>query len=570
MAAGCNVNISEVRAAEKSCQLCALLLRTLKRYCNDDEPYVQIVRKRSALKIGKGGPRILRLCSNSEYLADPDNGIQISFPVLPEAESPTRFALLRAWLRWCDESHDCNKHHVESNTELPTRLLYVGNPDDPNYDPDVLRLNRATQIDGGKYIALSHCWGELPIEDKKQFCTTQDNIVQRLGGFSISALPKTFQDAVKVTRELRVPYLWIDSLCIIQYEDNKEDWNRESGRMEKVFSLAYCTIAATSAVHSKAGFLKRNVSTEYVLVQDASGRRFYICTGIDDFNNDVEKARLNTRAWVMQERVLSRRTIHFSNNQIYWECGEGVYCENLTRLKSSFRRKFFMLDPKFPNRLLKSGHQRTMEFIHFLFEDYSKRDLTKKTDRAVATSGLEARIARALRCQSRYGIFQQYLHRNLLWHTSDNKMERIVYKNRNVPSWSWMAYNGGIQFMDIPFGTVDWIDNLRFDKGRELVLITNVGEFRDCTMEPDGKHYAILDSSRTKRGWIQYDVEEDEDLFKERCVVVGKRSSNRLDIKEYYILVIRPTSVDGEYKRVGVGLIQSDYVVRQRFNVRVM
>ena len=278
-----------------------------------------------------------------------------------------------------------------------------------------------------------------------------------------------------------------------------------------------------------------------------------------------------------------------------------------------------------------------MEFIHFLFEDYSKRDLTEKTDRSVAISGLEARIARALGCQSRYGIFEQYLHRNLLWQASDNKMERIEYPTRNVPSWSWMAYNGGIQFMDIPFGTVNWIDNLRFDKGCELVLITDVGEFRDCTMEPDEKHYAILDFGRTKRGWIQYDVEEDEDLFKERCAVAGKKSSkdknlfrerravvgkkssknknlfrerravvgnkpskdknlfrerrvvvgvvvgkksskdkdkiedgDRLDVKEYYILVVRPTSVDGEYKRVGVGLIQSDYVVRQRINVRVM
>ena len=238
-----------------------------------------------------------------------------------------------------------------------------------------------------------------------------------------------------------------------------------------------------------------------------------------------------------------------------------------------------MLDPNFPNRLLESGHQRTMEFIHFLFEDYSKRDLTEKTDRAVATSGLEDSIAGALRCQSRYGIFQQYLYRNLLWQTSDNKMERIVYKNRNVPSWSWMAYNGSIQFIDIPFGTVDWIDSLRFDKGRELELIANIGEFRDCTMEPDGKYYTILDFGRIKRGWIQYDIEEHEDLFKERCVVVGKKSSkdkdeigdgDRLDVKEYYILVVRLTSVDGEYKRVGVGLIQSDYVVRQRLNVRVV
>ena len=238
-----------------------------------------------------------------------------------------------------------------------------------------------------------------------------------------------------------------------------------------------------------------------------------------------------------------------------------------------------MLDPNFPNRLLKSGFQRTMEFIHFLFKDYSKCDLTEKTDRSVAISGLEARIAGALKCQSRYGIFQKYFHRNLLWQISDNKIERIVHKNWNVPSWSWMAYNGGIQFIDIPFGTVDWINNLRFDEGRELALITDVGEFQDCTIKPDGKYCAILDFSRTKRGWIQYDVKEDEDLFKERCVVAGKKSSkdkdkiedgDRLDVKEYYILVVRPTSVDGEYKRVGVGLIQSNYVVRQRFNVRVI
>jgi hypothetical protein len=77
-----------------------------------------------------------------------------------------------------------------------------------------------------------------------------------------------------------------------------------------------------------------------------------------------------------------------------------------------------------------------------------------------------------------------------------------VYKNRNVLSWLWMAYNGGIRFIDIPFGTVDWIDNLWVKAGRELVLITDVGEFRDCTMELDGKDYAILDFGRTKRGWI--------------------------------------------------------------------
>ncbi|KAF2177557.1 HET-domain-containing protein [Zopfia rhizophila CBS 207.26] len=307
VAAGDKANLSDIRAAAKGCQLCVVLLHALKRCRDDDDPSVQIVRTMSALKIGGTGPRTLRLCSDMEYSADTGNGIQISFPVLPEAEGPARFALLRAWLRWCDESHECNKYYVESKIALPTRLLHVGDPDDPHYDSDALH--------------------------KKQFCTTQDNVGQRMGGFSISDLPKTFQDAIKVTRELRVPYLWIDSLCIIQYGDDGKDWEHESRCMEEVFSSAYCTIAATSAVDSNAGFLARNGSSEYVHVQDASRRQFYICADIDDYGNDVEKAQLNTRAWVMQERVLARRTIHFSANQTYFECGKGVYCETLTRMK---------------------------------------------------------------------------------------------------------------------------------------------------------------------------------------------------------------------------------------------
>jgi hypothetical protein len=191
-----------------------------------------------------------------------------------------------------------------------------------------------------EYIVLSHCWGKLTEERKREFCTTDDNIKARLEGFSLSTLPKTFRDAVQVTRELGIRYIWIDSLCIIQW--NRKDWEHEANRMEGVFASAYCTIAATSAVDSESGFLKRNVSSECVHVLDASSRRFYICADtddfgsyidIDDFDNHVESAPLNTRAWVMQERILSRRTIHFSDKQIYWECGEGVYCETLTTLE---------------------------------------------------------------------------------------------------------------------------------------------------------------------------------------------------------------------------------------------
>ena len=197
---------------------------------------------------------------------------------------------------------------------------------------EVLRLYLPKESEGVKYTALSHRCGEHPpTMTDPQFCTTADNVDARGNGFSISELPRTFQDAIRVTRELGIEYLWIDSLCIIQW--NEEDWKREAGRMEDVFASAYCTIAATSAVDSNAGFLARNRSTEYVRVEDDAGNQFCVCAHMDDYENDVEQAELNKRAWVLQERVLSRRTLHFSANQTYWECGEGVYCENLTMMK---------------------------------------------------------------------------------------------------------------------------------------------------------------------------------------------------------------------------------------------
>jgi hypothetical protein len=182
-------------------------------------------------------------------------------------------------------------------------------------------------------MSLYPLLGPASTEEQKMFCTTQDNIGRRLQGFSISELPKTFQDAVTVTRELDVPYLWIDSLCIIQYEDAGKDWKREFRRMEGVFFQAYCTIAATGAADSNACFLERDLRTSHVYVRDVSGSELYVSNDIDDFDEDVGKAKLNTRAWVMQEAVLSRRAIHFSARQMYWECGEGIDCENLTRLK---------------------------------------------------------------------------------------------------------------------------------------------------------------------------------------------------------------------------------------------
>lgn len=88
-----------------------------------------------------------------------------------------------------------------------------------------LRLHTAEPSVHGQYIALSHSRGNIPEEQKRIFCTSSDNIINRCcpHKFDMAILTKAFQDAIIVTRELGQRYFWIGSLCIIQYSDNFED-----------------------------------------------------------------------------------------------------------------------------------------------------------------------------------------------------------------------------------------------------------------------------------------------------------------------------------------------------------
>jgi hypothetical protein len=142
----------------------------------------------------------------------------------------------------CKRDHTaCNEHQDET---LPARLIDIGFLPE-NEGPIAATLVTLSTFDKElkdiHYLALSHCWGTTSDGYTSVPKTNKENISSRLKGIPWSSLSKTFQDALHITRALGMRYIWIDSLCIIQ--DDEEDFQKECSKMGQVYSNAICTIA---------------------------------------------------------------------------------------------------------------------------------------------------------------------------------------------------------------------------------------------------------------------------------------------------------------------------------------
>lgn len=71
--------------------------------------------------------------------------------------------------------------------------------------------------------------------------TTRDTLLPFHGGISMEVLPKSFQDAMRVVRNLGSSYIWIDLLRIVQ--DDPDDFGKECIKMGQIYANFICTIS---------------------------------------------------------------------------------------------------------------------------------------------------------------------------------------------------------------------------------------------------------------------------------------------------------------------------------------
>ncbi|KAF9878134.1 hypothetical protein CkaCkLH20_04172 [Colletotrichum karsti] len=147
-------------------------------------------------------------------------------------------------------------------------------------------------------------------------------------------IPRTFQDAMLYARRLNLEYIWIDSMCIIQGDD--EDWKSESTRMFEYYSNAYITLASTFSTNCHGGFYsEKHVKSSrlYLLDVEFRGERYpvyafrYIPQGKDfnlhemyDSKDYFNQFPLLKRSWIFQERLVSPRLLYFTQKQLIFDC----------------------------------------------------------------------------------------------------------------------------------------------------------------------------------------------------------------------------------------------------------
>lgn len=418
---------------------------------------------------------------------------------------------LQAWLVARQWLNNCLAKHSSCGTsttgsKYPTRLIFISPVDTAACRSADIRLQiSADEPPHGPYVTLSHCWGksQIPTLTKKNLESMQSTIC-------FKSLPRTFQDAILFTRFCGIQYLWIDSLCIIQ--DSEDDWNKESKTMASVYKRSHCNINATASEDSHGGcfFPREPMLVDplrvYLNGKDqctlASGD--YICASGTLWMNNVDFAPLSTRAWVLQEHLLSPRHLHCGRRQLFWHCRKHRACETFPHAMPTYRdedglvrtirddRLFFnnslwgdvtdivpaisdillfrygqrleMLQKFVPPEYV--SQQRTMDcnannsmdqaieattrrlYVSWrsLVAEYSLRALTKKRDKLLAISGIISYIESATDDQNCAGLWQNHLHEEILWKVDkDIEVIRPQGEAPVIPSWSWASVNGAIK-----------------------------------------------------------------------------------------------------------------------------
>ncbi|ORY18570.1 heterokaryon incompatibility protein-domain-containing protein [Clohesyomyces aquaticus] len=391
-------------------------------------------------------------------------------PANPIPTSTNSIKAIQDWIHECTTSHpNCPTAELTDDMVLPAQVI---NLDLKNHN---IRLRKTADL------------------GMEQPVTTRDNVEARYSSLLASELPQTIKDAMWVAGNLHIPYLWVDSLCILQ--DSREDKATKIVKMANIYKHATITIAAGTAAKCDEGFLqpqaevlkilasspelpfrtpefdnepsethqkekglfsklkakmKRNTEPEYVYGKVYLSLDPTVGHNLSPATGHFLPTPISSRAWTLQEEWLSPRLLFYGHGPPQWKClssrktkGYDHWGRLLSSLATEYRSRFFIPQGQGTRPPDSNGEDNGRESPNSMSTD---EDIIRKLERMHVEHPLSAAWRE---------LVEGYTARAMA--VPSNKLPAISAGDTvdyglslpfeyRVPSWSWAAVDGKVNF----------------------------------------------------------------------------------------------------------------------------
>jgi hypothetical protein len=299
--------------------------------------------------------------------------------------------------------------------------------------------------EGSSYLVLSYCSGDNP---PNLNCLTlgQD--------LDLNSLPKTFADAIIITRKLGFQYIWIGSLCTEQSHNGQA---QIYSNMAHIFGQAALMISATRSKDLNSGILYDRV-VHYSPGLGSNKDRFFRRRNLR-WIDELEYSPLARRGWAIQERIFAPRILHFTSQQMIWECPSGYNFEasnipdKITgsgqirqRYKKSYVQPYItkgLSNSSKSDKTVDEENERTISYVHRLEAWHQSLDLfthgtfSNPLDKLLAIASLAQILNNGQLGDYLAGIWSRNIGYGLAW----SRVNQVLTPSPSyrAPSWSWAS-----------------------------------------------------------------------------------------------------------------------------------